>query len=404
MDMKILANPRVALILLLAAIFGAYIGESIYGTVFNNYFNDVQRIGTDARGFLEFPRELPGVLSVFAVGALFFLKEIHIASVAALLLGIGIAAMALPAVTDNYAIVLLLVALASLGQHIMMVVVDAIVLHTSSPENRSIQLGQMRSLITLAGLAGAGLVCLNSSFTFSFLIAGGFCVAAAVLFLFVRDDRFPEHKSLKERLVVRKKYSKYYWLEVFFGARKQVFITFGLWVMVYLLEKDTAYVAKLFLITNIIGVVFKPMVGKLIKSYGERRILVFDSICLFFVCLGYAFSLQIFSLPLATAVITCCFVLDNLLFAFGAARSTFLARIVDNKEELTPSLYTGMAINHVFSISAALVGGHIWTYSGSHVWVFLLAALLAICSGFVASGIPEAGIPAKMPEVLPDEE
>ena len=51
------------------------------------------------------------------------------------------------------------------------------------------------------------------------------------------------------------------------------------------------------------------------------------------------------------------FLLDNLLFALGMARSTYVARICERPEEITPSIYTGLAINHVASISYGVLGG-----------------------------------------------
>ncbi len=44
-----------------------------------------------------------------------------------------------------------------------------------------------------------------------------------------------------------------------------------------------------------------------------------------------------------------CFVLDNLLFALGMARSAYVARICDSPEDMTPSMETGLAMNDVAS-------------------------------------------------------
>jgi predicted MFS family arabinose efflux permease len=92
-------------------------------------------------------------------------------------------------------------------------------------------------------------------------------------------------------------------------------------------------------------------------------------------------------MEIATIVISTCFIIDNLLFAVGTARSSYIARIVERKEDITPSLYSGMAINHVTSIAGAALGGLIWTVTGTPTWTFVFAASLAIFSGITASKI-----------------
>lgn len=387
-------NRTKYVILLLAAVLTAYLGESIYGYVFNNYLEDVHNIKASTRGFLEFPRELPGILALFAVGILYFLRENRIASLATLLMGMGIAALAIPAVSNSFPTVIVFIMLASLGQHIFMVIVDAIVIHTAKPENRSVRLGQMRALITAAGLLGSFYLWIkwkftSAGFSFDFILAGSFAVFASILLLGIKTESFPQHKSWKERFVFKKRYSIYYFLEIFFGARKQIFMTFGFWVMVAVLKKSPEFIGKVMLIAGIIGIFFKPFVGKLVQKFGEKKVLMADSIALFTVCMGYAFAMRLFSLKTATIIISGCFIIDNLLFAVGTARSSYIARIVEKKEDITPSLYSGMAINHVTSILGAAIGGLIWTLTNDYICTFVFAASLAVFSGITASRIKD---------------
>jgi len=380
--------------IVLTAIFIAYFGESIYTCVFNNYLDEIHHIGAGQRGMLEFPRELPGILAVFAVGGLFFLTESGIAAFACVLLGTGILALAVPVFSSSAGLLFFWIILASFGQHIFMVIVDAIVLHSSSPETRSIRLGQMKGMITAAGLAGSLYIWfkwkyINHSFTIDFIIGALLCFCAALIFSRSKSKSFPSYGSWRERLVFKKRYCLYYLLETFFGARKQVFITFGFWVMVSTLGKGPEYIGKIMLIAGVIGLFVRPMLGRVIQRFGERRVMVTDSILQICVCLGYAFALMFFSLETATIVLSGCFIADNVLFAFGMARSSYLARTVERKEDLTPSLYTGMSINHVISILAAMLGGCMWSFFGTHIWVFVFAAFLAACSGIVASRIPD---------------
>ena len=71
-------NPQLRLFLI--AIFLVGIASGIFQTIFNNFLSDTYQISADARGFLEFPRELPGFLTALFAGVLFFLPETMIAA------------------------------------------------------------------------------------------------------------------------------------------------------------------------------------------------------------------------------------------------------------------------------------------------------------------------------------
>lgn len=388
-------NRKRLILFLLAAIFAFYVAENIYGNIFNNYLDQVQKIGTSARGLLELPRELPGVLSVFAISALFFLSEGAIAAVACFLFSAGLFALAVPGFAGNYWLLCLWLGVASFGQHFFMVIVDAIVLHTASPENRSLRLGQMKSLITAAGLVASAFVWfkwkyISQDFNTDFIISGTCAFIGGLIFVIMKPaGHFKKCSSWRDRMVLKKQYSLYYVLEAFFGARKQVFITFGFWLLVFTLGKSPAYMGKLMLIAGVIGLGFRPFIGKIIQVYGERRALICESVLIVLVCVGYAFSMKLFSVETASIILSACFIADASLFAFGMARSSYLARTVEKKDDLTPSLYSGMAINHVTSIIGAVLGGLLWKVTGDHLWVFLFAAVLGVIYGILANHVKD---------------
>ncbi len=388
-------NRRPLIIFLLASIFAYYVAENIYGNVFNNYLDVVQKIDTRARGLLEFPRELPGFLSVFAISALYFLSEGAIAVVACFLLAIGLVALTIPGFASNYWLLCLWISVASFGQHFFLTIVDAIVLHTAAPEKRSLRLGQMKSVVTAGSLAAAVFVWLkwkylNQNFNVDFLVAATFAAIAGLILLTMRPaGTFQKCTHWKERLILRRKYSLYYILEALFGARKQVFLTFGIWLLVFTLGQSAEYIGILMFISGVIGLFFRPLVGKMIQIYGERLALLAESVMIVVVCLGYALALRIFERNTAITVLSACFVIDASLFAFGMARASYIARTVDRREELTPSLYSGMAINHVTSILAAILGGLLWKVTGDHMWVFLFAAGLGVYYGYYANRVKQ---------------
>lgn len=380
--------------ILLLGMFAVFASEGIFSNIFSNYVQSLNITSAEVRGNLELPREIPGILSMFAVGLLFFLRENQIAAFAAFLLALGVGALAFLNVSSSITVLVVLILIASLGQHILITIVDSIVIHIAKPENRGLRLGQMRGLVNAANLVGSVYLWLkweyiNKSYSVDLFVSCALALLAALMFLAVREKKLPQKRKLGDAFIVRKRYSLYYLLEVLFGARKQVFITFGFWVLVSVLGKAPDYIAKIMLVAAVLGLFFKPFTGKLIQKYGERVVLVADSVLLFFVCLVYAFSLKLFSQETAATVISICFIVDNLLFAAGAARVSYLGRIAEEKSDVTPTLYTGMAINHVTSIAAAVFGGYLWSLTGSHTSTFLFAAVLAIFSGLTARRISE---------------
>ncbi|WP_418996007.1 MFS transporter [Akkermansia sp.] len=283
----------------------------------------------------------------------------------------------------------------SLGQHILMGMIDTIVIHTARPENRSLRLGQMKALGTAAALLGALCVWIkwkfNQSFAVDFFVTGGVCLLAFLFLSRVKTPVFPQRRGWRQCFVFKHRYAVYYGLEILHGIRKQLYLTFGFWLMVSTLGQPPGYIGKTLLIAGVIGLATQPLIGWSIKRYGERKVTIFDSIALSLLCLAYAFAPELLPLHWAVGVVTACFVLDNLLFALGMARSTYVARICEKPEDITPSIYTGLAINHVASITYGVLGGVIWMNTGGPQAVFLIGGLATAGAGLVARHMDEQG-------------
>ncbi len=375
------------MVFVLAALFLGQYGSSVYDQIFSNFLHNAQHFTAEQRGILEFPRELPGILSLAAISMLFFLNEVRIAATACLLMSLGMFAMAYVDLT-NFWMLTCCIMIVSLGQHIMMGSVDSIVMHTARPENRSLRLGQMKALGTAAGLLGSLVIWIkwkfNQSFTVDYTMTACLCLVAAILLSRVKTPVFPKRMSWKQCFILKKRYSTYYWLEILHGIRKQLYITFGFWLMVTTLGQSPSHIGRTLLISGIIGLVTQPLIGLSIKKFGERNVTIFDSIALSILCLAYAFAPGLLPRDWTVIVITCCFVLDNLFFALGMARNTYLAKISETPEDITSGIYTGIAINHVASLSYGVIGGIIWTCSGGPQAVFLVGGMATVAAGFVA--------------------
>ena len=116
--------------------------------------------------------------------------------------------------------------------------------------------------------------------------------------------------------------------------------------------------------------------GKAIDRFGERIVLMLDAVLLFGICMGYGFSQQVGLGERAIYVAYACYVLDLSLFAVTMARTTYLHKILESKDDLTPSLSTGVSIDHAVSMVVPTFGGLICVRYG-YPYVFLCAAGLA---------------------------
>lgn len=104
------------------------------------------------RGIAEFPRKLPGILSLFVVSLFFMFNEVRMAGMACLLMFVGMNDLAFCSSGTILWTLSAWILRVSLGKHILMGMIDTIVIHTARPENRTLRLGQMKGLGTVAAL------------------------------------------------------------------------------------------------------------------------------------------------------------------------------------------------------------------------------------------------------------
>jgi hypothetical protein len=375
-------SRELTLFFLVVAAMGLMSG--LFETTFNNFLSDNFRMSAEARGQLEFPRELPGFLVALMGGLLFFLSEIRLGGFACLTAALGVAGLAL--FSTNFGPVLAFMVMYSTGTHMMMPVNNTVALSLAPPHRRAARMGQIGAVGLCATILGAGLVWLGLqyfglSYRGIFAMSAGGALAAAILVSRLRP--LPQRHGRRPKLVLKRRYSLYYLLNIFSGARKQVFVTFGPWVLIKVFGEPAPTIAKLWIVASIIGIFFQPRLGKLIDRLGERVILMADALVLIGVCLGYGFARQ---LPLASPVhlVYACYVLDNVMFAAGMARTTYVDKIAESESDIHASLSVGVSIDHAVSMSIPTLGGLLWIRYG-FPYVFLAAAGIAFCNLIVAS-------------------
>ncbi len=367
--------------------FAGIISTALQGT-FHNYLNDIFGIGAEARGALEFPRELPGLLTTFIISAIIFVGEVNILGISIMIAGLGL--LGLGVLSPTYTSMIMFMILWSLGSHLHMTIIEPVALGYAEERNRGHVLGKMNSMRSMGIIAGTLLIWIfmgKFHATYKTLYIGAFFISiiAGILYLMQKKKTRSNGQS-RFKFVLKKKYSRFYFLAALFGVRKQLFLVFGPWLLIKMYDRKAADLAQLLLIAAVIGVFLKPYLGKLIDKFGERKILIADSIFIIILSALYAASPRFLSPAAAIPVLSACFILDELLFSLRTARTTYLSKILEEQEDLTPTLAMGISIEHVISMTAPLGAGIIWAVYG-YYWVFAIAAVVAVFSGLAASGI-----------------
>ena len=185
-------------------------------------------------------------------------------------------------------------------------------------------------------------------------------------------------------------------LEMFYGARKQVFFTFGPYVLILHYGASAATISFLFAVSAIVGFYASPVVGRIIDKVGYKVVMVADTLILVIVCFFYGFSHRLF--PTDLAFLVCCinYILDSVISLASMASNLYVKDLSDNQEEVKATISTGVSINHVITIFIALFGGWIWKTLGIEL-LFICSAVLGLCNSAYAATIK---MPAKTVEAV----
>ena len=386
--------------LILVAAFAAFAAATTTVEVnFANFLRESYDVGEWFRGFLEFPRESQGFAMVFYVVLLGTLTERRLFSLAAVVAAVGVAGLALlpaRALADGIAGIvpglplILFVMCYSAGQHMGMLIERAIVVDHGDLASAGRRLGRIGFWKTLAGLVMAGIVwglraVTELDFAFYFALAAGLFLASMALTRLAMRGQ-PEVRLRRRTLILKRKFLRYYALCALFGVRKQVFITFAVWVLVVIYEQPVQTIAVLWVATAVTNLIAQPLIGSLLDRYGPRAVLSVDAVLLCGVCLMYGYGAQLFPPAIGLIVIGATYVVDHVLFFVGAARAVYVGRLCADRDELSTTLSMGVTIDHVFSMTVPFVGGIIWKTSGYEM-VFLLGGLIAVVTAVTAFGI-----------------
>lgn len=377
--------------LFLAATILIGLGSCVNSSIFNNYLKDVFKLDVAQRTFLELPRELPGFLVSLMVASLAALGEVRIAMVANLAASAGM--LALGWIPSSFVLMVSSIFLYSSGQHVYMPLASSIGMSFAASGKEGSALGRINAVSTAAILGGTLLLLallkfVNLSYSAAFTAGALFYLAAACALLAMSPRR---SAGRPKRLVVKRRYARYYVLSLLYGARKQLFLTFGPWMLVDLFHQDVSTMTLISLIVSGTVIGAQALAGRLTDRFGPRAVLGGEAFVTIFVCLIYAFAPELLPPGAALVVVAACFVIDQASNAVHMSRAVYAGKIAEHPSDVSPTLSLGISIDHIASMSIPMLGGLAWMGSGTqgYRWVFIGGAAIAAANFVVTRGMPK---------------
>ena len=187
--------------------------------------------------------------------------------------------------------------------------------------------------------------------------------------------------------MIRRRFGLYYVIELLYGARKQIFLTFAPFVLIRHYDFSASDIALLIALCGLLTTVTSPMIGRLIDRLGYRTVMVLDTAFLTVVCLAFGGAGTLFSPKGAVAVLYVSFLLDAALTTASSANHLYAKALAADRDELTTTLATGLSVNHFFAPAVLLFGGWLWSRRG-YESLFLIAAAVSAVKSVLALASP----------------
>ncbi|NCC65210.1 MAG: MFS transporter [Spirochaetia bacterium] len=379
----------------LMAILFSGLAYGFYRGIQDNYLAEIVKITEFERGIVEFFREIPGLMLVFILVAMYQFSETKVFKIGTAVMLAGSVGLLL--LDSSKAMVILCMVIFSSGEHIVMPIKSSMSLSLAKASKGGASLGVTSSINhggnIIGYLAVTGLFLLFphigiqkgsvTGFKFVFLITTVLLILSTLIAFAMQDRGVAVRRS---RIYFNKKFTKYYMLEVFYGARKQIFLTFAPYVLILFYGADTSVIAFLLAICAGFGMVLSPLIGRLVDHLGYRTIMIADTLILIVVCFFYGFAHRLFPKDIAFIIVCINFVLDSIISLASMATNVYVQDLSSSPEELTATITTGISVNHLISVMIALLGGLIWQKLGIEV-LFTLSALLGLANTLFAMTI-----------------
>jgi len=394
------AQQRRAVILFGLVLVFTSLANGLGSNIFSNYFNEVFHVDSVQRGFIEIPRESPGILCMILVAALGPLGNLWMSVAAQLLLLAGLVVLGF--LSPSYGVMLAFLFVQSMGMHFFMPLSDAISMDLAKQGQVGATFGKFKGLNTLAAMAAACLVFVGFRWGFfsfhtkivlPFALAAGCTLLAILLLAVLRSVMGPSGSSVKNhKLLFRKEYMPYYMVTLAYGCQKRIKIVFAPWVIIHLLGMGADTVALLAIAVYLAGSAAAPWIGRMLDRLGVKKMLWVE--CGYIVASFCLMGLLAAWLPGADArgpivwLVFAAYILCVLFEQFNMVHSFMMRSIALDPGEVTQTLSVGLSVDHVMAIIASPLLGLVWENWGVQ-YVFYIAAASALIQLAAAAMVKE---------------
>ena len=337
----------------------------------NNFAVDFIGMNGQTIGIQQSLREVPGLLAFTILFWLLFIKEQSLMLISISLMGLGVALTGfLPTVYGFYFTTVVM----SFGFHYAQVLNSSLAYQFFEKKSFNALNGKVRS--SSAFFAIISFIIIIVMFNFFHLsykvvyIVSGILAFLIACYLFTFPKFSNGREKQKKKIIIKKEYSLFYWLQFLSGARRQIFVVFASLLLVAKFNFSVTHMAILFMITQLMTMFIAPYIGKVIDVCGEKKALHIEYFLLVIIFIAYAYNSS-------GKIASLLYVLDNLVFALSLALNGYFKKIA-SYEDLTSSSSVTFTINHIAAVFLPFALGYVWMSSIKEV--FLIAASIAFVS------------------------
>ena len=226
--------------LMLAAMSACFgFAMNAHNNIVTNYFEDVLHFSGPQFGYITAIREVGGFVLIFLTALLYRVSLQKVTAGALVVLALGYAFFS---VATSFVTVIPWVIITSFGFHTVLQTQPSLGMSLTTQERSGAILGRMAAFTQGGTFVAYVMIFLTFHFASQPPYRATFIILGAVAFLgAIAIVRFP-HLARGETpgsraedasaIVFKREYRYYYWLNLFDGARQQIFFSFGLWVLV----------------------------------------------------------------------------------------------------------------------------------------------------------------------------
>ncbi|MDH3544278.1 MAG: MFS transporter [Desulfuromonadales bacterium] len=373
------SEQRPMLRFLIVQTAASVVGLQCWMILFNNFAVEIAGLDGFQVGVIGSVREIPGFLALLAVFVMLVIREHRLSALSVIFLGIG---TALTGFFPSFIGLIITTLIMSFGFHYYETTNQSLTLQYFDNATSPLIFGRLRSLAAATSiLVGLLLFLMGLAFSYKvmFLLVGSL-VAVAGIWGLLQD---PTHRNLvpqHRKMILRRRYSLYYFLTFMAGARRQIFMAFSVYLLVKVFECTVTEITLLFVANNAVNFFLSPLIGRAIVRFGERRVLSIEYGGLIAIFLVYAF-IDI------KGVIVVMYILDHILFNFSIAIRTYFQKVAD-PQDIAPSMAVGFTINHIAAVVMPVIGGALWMVD--YRIPFVVGAIFSMVSLLAVQRIPSA--------------